>query len=296
MLSQSASSSWSLRMRSRRSIVLFRRLRTKTWPPLRKIQFALLTSGSVWNNGTRRSFLPPTHVSDQVATGFTLPELFRRRWEEFHMACVRTPKGDRPPKGWPVLLFLHGAGDYGGAHAVHAESAAEHGFFAIAPSGPFSTRRAGRAWPAHGFAVTDQYLQEILARWEEREQMDRTRVFLCGFSQGATHAIGLLLSRPEEYRGALALSPGEGPAIPTTLKSACRPRPLYVIYGRKEFRVFRKKAQRCAALWQRAKWPCLLETHPGSHHFPGDWDSRFPRLVGWLESASHEAEKLWRFS
>jgi predicted esterase len=126
--------------------------------------------------------------------------------------------------------------------------------------------------------------------------MDQTRVFLCGFSQGATHAIGLLLSRPEQYRGALALSPGEGPAIPVARNSAVRARPLYVAYGRKEYRVFRKKAQRCAALWQHAKWPCLLESHPGSHHFPGDWVSRFPRLVAWLESAAQQAEKESKIS
>jgi predicted esterase len=224
---------------------------------------------------------------------FTLPEEFRQRCEEFDTTWSRTPKGNPPPKGWPVFVFLHGCGEYGGAYAVHAEAAAERGFVGIAPSGPVATRSGGRAWPADGFAATDEYLREILAHCERREEMDRSRVFLCGFSQGATHAVGLLVSRPEAYRGALALSPGEGPPIPAALKSPFCPRPLCVVYGRKEYRVFRKKAQRCAALWRRAKWPCLLETHPGAHHFPVDWDGRFTGIVRWLESATQVAEQGW---
>jgi predicted esterase len=190
-----------------------------------------------------------------------------------------------------VLLFLHGCGEYGGAYVDIARAATEHGFAGIAPTGPVATRGGGRAWPADSFTATHEYLRETLARCEMREEIDCTRVFLSGFSQGATHAVGLLASMPEEYQGALAMSPGEGPPIPTVVNSALCPRPLYVAYGQKEYRVFRKKAQRCSALWRRAKWPCLLDSHPGWHQFPSDWDRRFPKVMQWLVSAAQAAEE-----
>lgn len=199
------------------------------------------------------------------------------------MVLVQTQKGTRPSNGWPVFLFLHGFGDFGGSYVAQTEAAAKKGYMGIAPSGPVVIREGRHGWPADNFAVTHEYLQVILNRQQETESIDRSRVFLCGFSQGATHAVGLLVSWPEEYHGAVALSPGDGPPIPLAMKSTPCPRPLCVVYGQKEYRVFRKRAQRIAAMWRRAKWPCLLETHSGSHHFPENWDSRFVGIVQWLE-------------
>ena len=217
------------------------------------------------------------------------------RHSEADEIVARVPSGAPPPGGWPVIVFLHGAGERTAAYAVRATLAADHGFAGVAPSGPMGTSHAGRSWSGD-LATTDGCVQVALTKYEGSHQVDRDRIYLCGFSLGATHAVGLLLSRPERYRGALALSPGAGPPIPAAVKSALGARPLYVAYGEKEYRVFRKKAQRCAALWRRAKWPCLLESHPGSHHFPADWDSRFPRLVQWLETAARQTQKESRIS
>ena len=41
------------------------------------------------------------------------------------MVLVRIPQGNRPPHGWPVFLFLHGFGDFGGAYVAQTEAAAE---------------------------------------------------------------------------------------------------------------------------------------------------------------------------
>jgi predicted esterase len=220
------------------------------------------------------------------------PDPRQRQAEEI---VVRVPSGAPQTGGWPVIVFLHGAGERTAAYAARTALAADHGFAGVAPSGPMGTTHAGRSWSGD-LATTNDCVRVALGQCEDSHQVDRGRIYLCGFSQGATHAIGLLLSRPEEYRGALALSPGEGPALPAVPPLVLCPRPLYVAYGEKEYRVFRKKAQRCAALWRRAKWPCLLETHPGAYHFPADWDRRFPRLVQWLETAARQTQKEPRSS
>jgi len=140
------------------------------------------------------------------------------------MTWVRVPRGDPPAQGQPVILFLHGCGECGEAYLDHAEVAAEHGYAGIAVSGPLGMPGRRHAWPGDGFETTHRHLQEMLAQCDARNQLDRSRILLCGFSQGATHAVGLLASKPEEYQGALAFSPGEGPAIPAMPSSASSPR------------------------------------------------------------------------
>jgi predicted esterase len=161
--------------------------------------------------------------------------------------------------------------------------AAGQGFAGIAPSGPVVRAPAVRAWPAQ-LTATDAYLQGVLD--EGGPPLDRGRVYLCGFSQGATHAYGLLAGWPARYRGAIVLSPGEGPLPPPVVCAPDGPRPLYMSYGQQEYRAFRQRARKWAAAWRRARWPCLLEPHLGGHHFPADWATRLPRILEWLREQS----------
>jgi predicted esterase len=200
---------------------------------------------------------------------------------------VRTPKGNPPAAGWPVLVFLHGCGENQNAYVHLAEAAANNGFTGVAISGPITMRGGRCAWPEQSLA-THGYLREVLARSEEEIEMGRARLFLCGFSQGGTHAFDLLVSRPDDYWGAIVLSPGDGPVPSAVAQAVKHPRPLVVAYGQKEYRIFRKRAQKFAKMWQRENWPCLLESHPGGHHFPADWESRLPRHLRWLDAQTRD--------
>jgi predicted esterase len=182
---------------------------------------------------------------------------------------------------------LHGSGEHGDAYAGFAEAAATNGFIGITVSGPIAIRGGGRAWTQDSHA-THEYIRGVLARSEDRVELTGARLFLCGFSQGATHAFDLLAARPDEYWGAIVLSPGEGPVPSAIVRTGNSPRPLVVTYGQNEYRAFRKRAQKFAAMWRRARWPCLLETHPGGHHLPADWERRFPRLLMWLAAQTKE--------
>jgi predicted esterase len=195
---------------------------------------------------------------------------------------VWMPKGDPPPRGWPVLVFLHGCGGTGNEHAPHAIAATEFGLAGITLPGPIRALGSGYAWPADGFRTTHEYLRDTLARCQGRLQFNPSQRLLCGFSQGATHVIGLLSTEPAEYAAGIALSPGEGPPIPDPDRTQPGRAALYVAHGAREFPVFRKKAKRCEMAWRRAGWPILLETHSGSHHMPYDWATRFPRIIRWF--------------
>jgi predicted esterase len=200
----------------------------------------------------------------------------------FAETAIWQPRCDPPIGGWPVLLFLHGCGGTGREHTPHARAATAQGLAAVAIPGPVAALGGGLAWPADGFETTHAYLQRALTGCGGQLPLNRARPLLCGFSQGATHVVGLLATHPDGYAGGIALSPGEGPPIPAPNQTRSAQPPLCVTYGARDFPAFRKKARRCSRAWRRAGWPCLLEAHAGSHQMPQDWGERFPRMLRWL--------------
>src|ERR1051326_7316757 len=199
---------------------------------------------------------------------------------------IRAPQGTPPARGWPIVIFLHGMGDRADAYVPNAESASEQGYAGIAVSAPVVQWENQYAWPSEKVETTHAYLQKVLDGYRERKDLDRSRVFLVGFSQGAVHAAGLLAQHSRDYSGAIILSPGGPPGIPQTLEKTASARPLCAIHGEKEHPICLQSAESCVGLWKKAKWPVLQETHPGGHQIPEDFEDRFPRLMKWLEQNS----------
>ncbi len=244
-----------------------------------------------WLFGRRASDLPRSEHAEIVTLRLPAriqaavpPDPLRTEVAE---TLTRLPCGTPPSQGWPVIVFLHGCGERAAAYAGHASLAAEHGFAGLVPSGPVATSHLGRSWSID-LAATDESVQGILALGKGALQVDRSRVYLCGFSQGATHTYGLLAAWPDRYRGAIVISPGEGPKPPSAPRAEPGPRPMYMAYGQGEYRQFRQRAQKWAARWRRAGHPCLIEPHAGGHHFPVDWVGRFHQIIGWLVLQSAE--------
>jgi predicted esterase len=204
---------------------------------------------------------------------------------------TRFPSGKPPSQGWPAMVFLHGCGERVSAYTDHVAFAAEKGFAAFAPAGPIFTSRFGRSWSSN-LADTNECVQAALKSSTATLKVDANMVYLCGFSQGATHAYALLATWPDRYRGAIVLSLGEGPEPEHIERPIHGLRPLYVACGSKEFRQFRQRAKKWAARCRRAGQPCVMESHEGGHHFPVDWAVRFPQIVSWLAQQSNEENAL----
>ena len=122
---------------------------------------------------------------------------------------------DAPPEGAPLLLLLHGYG------------ANEEDLLGLAPyldarlicvsvRAPYVLDFGGFAWfnieiGAEGlrfaFAEAEEPLVQVLALVDALRQEHRpTRVFIAGFSQGASMALAAALKRPRDFAGAIALS------------------------------------------------------------------------------------------
>jgi phospholipase/carboxylesterase len=118
----------------------------------------------------------------------------------------------------PVLLLLHGFGadenDLFGLAPYMDER-----FFIASVQAPFALPFGGRAWfelyfemgQVSGFDPKqfEQSLRMILKFVDEliaKHDLDATRVYLCGFSQGSMMSISSVFSEPEKFAGAVLMS------------------------------------------------------------------------------------------
>lgn len=105
----------------------------------------------------------------------------------------------------PLLVFLHGAGgDASRLVPVLRELADAHGFVVLAPESRAHTWDIvlGEVGPDLDF------LQRALDAVKARVRVDRTRVALAGFSDGASYALTVGLRNRDVFTHVVAFSPG----------------------------------------------------------------------------------------
>ena len=115
------------------------------------------------------------------------------------------------------------------------------------------------------------------------ERANPPRSTLLGFSQGALHALLLAAEQPGLYAGVVALSPGGSLAerlVPPPLNQNQRPGRVVFIHGSQEPHApyVRIWSDAC----QAAGWKFDGRTHPGSHHFPENWEEMQPEIAAFL--------------
>jgi len=104
-----------------------------------------------------------------------------------------------------LLLLLHGAGGTGGRVLNRVRDAAEAaGIVVLAPDSRNDTWDAIRA----GFGPDVAFIDRALARVFETVPVDRARVAIGGFSDGASYALSLGLINGDLFQHVVAFSPG----------------------------------------------------------------------------------------
>lgn len=193
------------------------------------------------------------------------------------------PRSTKPSAGWPVILLLHGFGDTNLSYLDFAVDWAELGFVAVAVPGSVPSRGGRYQWAMESTEPTHQDLQAIIKSPLFDDLVNRDRVFLLGFSQGALHAMLLTAEQPDLYAGVVALSPGGSLStrlVPPSLNRNQRPARCVLIHGTQEPHgpLVPIWSQAC----QSAGWKFDSKTHPGGHHFPDDWDQMQPKIAKFL--------------
>lgn len=195
----------------------------------------------------------------------------------------RWPQGQPPPDGWPVILLLHGwrsnEQDFVDvAQWLSAEGVAAAAVPAILVD---DANKKRFAWPKDDPARVHHYLQHILANAESSQKINPKKVFLGGFSQGAMYALTLVSAYPDDYLGALAVSPAGWSTPPTTIQA---PKPLFLVGGTAEIPKYRNGFLMARTLWQQhPDSPLKIFEHDGGHHFPPQAETVLTGGLHWLQ-------------
>jgi len=136
------------------------------------------------------------------------------------------PKGYEAAKRYPLILFLHGAGERGAdneAQLVHAqvlclvsgEAAAKHPCFLVAPQCPDKVKWVEVAWdskkPHHTPAqpsVAMRLTLELLDALEKEFPIDPARRYVTGLSMGGFGTLDACLRRPGYFAAAIPVCGG----------------------------------------------------------------------------------------
>ncbi|MGE3818765.1 MAG: prolyl oligopeptidase family serine peptidase [Isosphaeraceae bacterium] len=128
-------------------------------------------------------------------------------------------------KRWPLMLFLHGAGESGDAlEKVKAhgppkllEKKTDFPFIVVSPQSP------GRGW-------NPDTLNALLDDLSARYRVDPDRVYLTGLSMGGFGTWALAASRPDRFAAIAPICGGGNPRDAEKLKGL----PIWVFHGAKD--------------------------------------------------------------
>ena len=207
----------------------------------------------------------------------------RDPWNISYLIHRPAAAASEPGRKWPLIFFLHGAGERGAdvqRVAIHgplrrAEQQADLPFFIVAPQCP-----AGERWNA-------ELLAKLLDQIESSEPVDRSRVYLTGLSMGGfgTWELGLLHA---ERFAAIAPICGGGNRIDVMVASqskaeAFRSLPIRAYHGARDELVPPDESRRMIDAVQRAgNRHAELLIHPQDGH--DSWTRVYadPQFYQWL--------------
>jgi len=186
-------------------------------------------------------------------------------------------------KGWPMILFLHGAGERGSDLSrvkVHGppklvEQNPDFPFILVSPQCP-----EGRTWDT---AELLGLLEEVVAA----HNVDTNRVYLTGLSMGGYGTWSLGLEDPERF-AAIAPICGGGAPISVKLaderrKQAVRKLPVWAFHGAKDPVVPLEESQRMVdAIGSIGSDQVKLTVYPDAQH--DSWTATYanPEFFDWL--------------
>lgn len=144
-----------------------------------------------------------------------------------HHGIAHVPSGINKP---PVVFFVHGAGGSGAnfQREIRADATADREkFIAVYPSA--SATGAGGTWSDMRGTEHMPFFLAVIESLNTRYQIDRSRIYVTGFSQGGFISFGAACKYSDVFA---AVAPVSGHAVsPCTLK---RPVPMFMTWGASE--------------------------------------------------------------
>jgi phospholipase/carboxylesterase len=163
----------------------------------------------------------------------------------------------------PLFVAMHGAGGRGRDWESYPTRAEAHGMIVLAPDS------RGRTWDIVGgsFGPDVRFLDRALALTFAQCRVDRSRIILGGFSDGASYALSLGVANGDLFTHLVAYSPGfvfSGDPI------TGRP-PIFISHGRQDpILSFDYTSQSLVPALEKAGYDVTFHPFEGGHGVPAD--------------------------
>ena len=206
-----------------------------------------------------------------------LPKPARRQTEEAGAGMrylLHLPAGYESRSDWPLILFLHGAGERGDDLTLVLREGLPH-LLETLPDFPFVVvspqESRARRWTSDGLVV---FVDDVLGRY----RVDRRRVSVTGLSSGATAALELAIAHPDRIA---AVVPVAFTAIPADL---CRMKdvPAWIFHDSGDERVPAGRPKRLAAELRACGGDAKLTIFQAEGHDAWTEAYRTRALFDWL--------------
>ncbi len=211
---------------------------------------------------------------------------------------VFVPRCYNPERQWPLVLFLHGAGEGGDDGLLPTEfqlgSAIRRHADLFKAMAVFPQQRPASYWSQADLALSLACLEQTCRTW----RIDRQRLLLCGVSSGATAAWSLAARKPQLFAGLLIVGGmvGPSPAVPASeavvpaeagdphrwLAQQLRQLPIWIHHGDADPLFPVQDARRTVAALKAAGAAMRYSELPGFGH--NVWDVAFysEAVLHWL--------------
>ncbi len=211
---------------------------------------------------------------------------------------LHIPASYDPVKKYPLLVFLHGAGERGTdneAQLIHAEvlrlvgdeAAARQPCFLVAPQCPEGHRWVEVPWdspephttPAEP-SVPMRLTMEILDSLEKEFNIDPDRRYATGMSMGGFGILDLLVRRPDDYAAAIVICGGADNARARSIARVA----FWLFHGGSDDAVPVARSRSIVDSLKQAGADVNYTEYEGAGH--NAWSRAYhePQLVDWLFS------------
>jgi predicted esterase len=161
----------------------------------------------------------------------------------------------------PLVLYLHGAtgNEQQGIRRLRA-LADEFGFLLLSPASQEDTWDAILSGYGPDVRLIDQALTKVFAQC----RVDERKIAICGFSDGASYALGLGLSNGDLFQKVAAFSPG---FIPSGVQRTGAPR-IFISHGTRDEILPIEGSRRLAPDLKRRGYEVDYREFDGPHGVP----------------------------
>ena len=186
------------------------------------------------------------------------------------------PKYETSQEKWPLVVFLHGAGETGN----NLQMVKKHGppklaekkdlpFILVSPQAPT------RGWVPE---AVNGLIDDVIAHY----RVDAERVYLTGLSMGGYGTWALAAAHPEKFAAAVPICGGGNPSMAEKLKGL----PLWVFHGGKDTTVLPAASKGMVEAVKKAGGNVKLTIYPEAGH--DSWTETYddPEMWKWLLSQS----------